>query len=123
MDMTWLPPSDPSITFHVGIAPRLGHVLGSGWGCPSVCPIYHNHLVGEREQLVRHGEVPSDSWGYLIAGERLHPKAQPRELSVDNCPCRKLKFEHTDGVALPREARRARGQTSEPHAKGDCPGR
>ena len=28
--------------------------------------------------------MPSDSWGYLIAGERLHPKAQPRELSVDD---------------------------------------
>ena len=25
-----------------------------------------------------------DSWVYLIVGERLHPKAQPRELSVDN---------------------------------------
>jgi hypothetical protein len=39
--MTWLPPSDPRTTPHVEIAPRLGHVLGSGSDCPAVCPIYH----------------------------------------------------------------------------------
>jgi glutathione reductase (NADPH) len=37
------------------------------------------------------------------------------------CPCRKLKLQHTDGVARPREARRARGQISEPHAKAANP--
>src|SRR5215467_4144472 len=40
--------------------------------------------VNEVHGLGPPGGVPSDSWGYLIVGERLHPKAQPRELSVDN---------------------------------------
>jgi hypothetical protein len=36
-------------------------------------------------------------------------------------PCRKLKLEHSDGVARPREGRKARGQISEPHANAVHP--
>jgi hypothetical protein len=40
---------------------------------------------------------------------------------MGRCPCRKLKLEHTDGVAHPRAARRARGRISELHAKAAHP--
>src|SRR5215831_11315332 len=49
--LTWLPrnspeqlPNSSQTTSNVVIAPRLGHLLGSGRDCPAVCPICHMAL-------------------------------------------------------------------------------
>jgi hypothetical protein len=64
-----------------------GRYLGERWPSRLVATAEEDHLNFRRNLCERPGAA---RWraerllGYSIAGERLHPKAQPRELSVDN---------------------------------------